>query len=271
MRKPTESIEPRELADWLLARGHHWVTVREAAELLSVPAEQVAPVLARYRRRGLLFAPTRGAYVPVPPEYRSWGAVPASHFIDPMMRFLGHEYYVGLLSAAEVLGVAHQRPQLFQVVCSGRLRDRAFGRVRLEFHTSARVGERATRVVNTPTGTMRVSTPEVTVFDIVAAPLSAGGLSNVMTVIGEMLELNLIDERRLVDAAPAWSLAVAQRVGWLTESAAQVVGAELDLTRLASRAGQRSTPSPLSPLGERRGRLDSRWNVLVNATVEPDL
>ena len=42
----------------------------------------------------------------IPPEFRSWGAVPATHFIDPMMRFLGHDYYVGYLSAAEAHGAA---------------------------------------------------------------------------------------------------------------------------------------------------------------------
>ena len=35
-------------------------------------------------------------------------------------------YYVGLLSAAELFGAAHQRPQVFQVVVDKYLPDRAF-------------------------------------------------------------------------------------------------------------------------------------------------
>ena len=53
-----------------------------------------------------MFSPTRGGYVPIPAEYRSWRVVPASHFIDPMMRYLDNEYYVEFLSAAEVHGAA---------------------------------------------------------------------------------------------------------------------------------------------------------------------
>ena len=74
-----------------------------------------------------------------------------------MMQHLGHYYYVGLLSAAEIPGSAHQRPQVFQVMTSARLRDRAFGRVRIDFITSVHTSDRPTESVNTPTGTMRVS------------------------------------------------------------------------------------------------------------------
>jgi len=79
---------PRDLPDWLIAHGRHWVTLAEVAALLNLPAEQVPPVTARLRSRGQLFSPTPGGYVPVPSEYRSWRSVPASHFIDPLMRQL---------------------------------------------------------------------------------------------------------------------------------------------------------------------------------------
>ena len=124
--------------------------------------------------------------MPIPPEFRTWGAVPASHFIDPLMRYLGHDYYVGFLSAAEFHGAAHQRPQVFQVVTSGRLRDRAFGRVRIEFTTSSDTAARPVVERNTPTGTMRVASPEVTVLDLVAYR-RGGGISNVATVVGELV------------------------------------------------------------------------------------
>ncbi|MHB1615419.1 MAG: type IV toxin-antitoxin system AbiEi family antitoxin [Actinomycetes bacterium] len=101
--------------------------------------------------------------------------MPASHFIDPFMRYLGHPYYVGLLSAAEIHGAAHQRPQVFQVITPARLRDRTFGRVRIEFISAVQASARPTATVNTPTGTMRVATPEVTLLDLVAAPQRGGG------------------------------------------------------------------------------------------------
>ncbi len=261
----------RELADWLLARGRHWVTSAEVASLLAIPQAHVSPTLARWRQKGLLFSPTKGVYVPIPPEYRSWRAVPASHFVDPLMRHLGHDYYVCLLSAAEAHGFAHQRPQVFQVMTPTRLRDRSFGRVRLSFITSADTSARPVIVKNTPTGTMRLSTPECTALDLVLMPRRSGGLSNVATILGEMVQERALDPRRLADLATRYPVAVAQRTGWLLEFVANEVGRTVDLGRLVKVARSRITPATLETHGPRRGPLDERWNVIVNGTVEPDL
>jgi hypothetical protein len=52
------------------------------------------------RAAGQVFSPARGFWVLIPPEFRSWRAVPASRFADVMMRALDRTYYVALLSAA---------------------------------------------------------------------------------------------------------------------------------------------------------------------------
>lgn len=268
--KPLAAVEPRELADWLLARGRSWVTTTEAATLLGVPEGHVAPTLARWRRRGQLFSPTKGLYVVVPPEYRSWGAIPASHFIDALMTHLGHDYYVALLSAAEVQGYAHQRPQVFQVMTPARLRDRAFGRVRLQFITDVSMAGRAADVVNTPTGTMRVSSIETTVLDLVACPRLSGGLSNVATIVGEMLEEQRIDVAHLAASVAGYPTSVVQRCGWLLEFMADRVQVDLDTDPLAEPVASRRAVL-LDPGGRRTGERDARWHVVVNGVPEPDL
>lgn len=265
-----EVIEPRNLADWLLSCGRHWVTTIEAAEVLGIPVEHVSPTLARWRRNGHLFSPTKGAYVPIPPEYRSWGAVPAVQFIDPLMAHLGHPYYVGLLSAAELLGFAHQRPQVFQVITPARLRGRSFGRVHLAFVTVADLASRSTATRNTPTGIVRVSTPEVTLLDLVSMPDRGGGLSNVATIAGEMLEEGGLDASALAEAAEPYPGAVVQRTGWLLDRAGEAVGVAPALDELNAVARRRATPSLLLASGP-RGIVDDRWNVIVNAEIEPDL
>lgn len=262
---------PRELADWLLARGRHWVTSKDVAALLRIPQVHVSPTLRRWRQKGLLFSPTKGVYVPIPPEYRSWGAVPASHFIDLLMRHLGHDYYVCLLSAAEAHGFAHQRPQIFQVMTPAQLRDRSFGRVRLSFVISSDTSSRPVVVKNTPTGTMRLSTPEVTALDLVLMPRRSGGLSNVATILGEMVREAALDSRKLADLATRYPIAVAQRTGWLLELVANEVGQSVNLVRLLKVANSRTTPAPLETHGPRRGPLDERWNVIINGPIEPDL
>ena len=46
------------------------------------------------------------------------GVLPGELFIDPMMRALGRNYYVSLLTAAAMHGASHQAPQAFQVMVS---------------------------------------------------------------------------------------------------------------------------------------------------------
>ncbi|MCL1693295.1 MAG: type IV toxin-antitoxin system AbiEi family antitoxin [Actinomycetia bacterium] len=263
MTDVTSPPGPRELADWLLARGRHWVTTSEAAELLGIPEHHVAPSLAQSRQRGYLFSPTTGLYVAIPPEFRSWGAVPAAHFVDPMMRHLGHDYYVCLLSAAEIHGFSHQRPQVFQVMTPARLRARTFGRVRIEFITSVHTSDRPTDVVNTPTGTMRVSTPEATVLDLVSFPNASGALFNVATIIGDMLVEDALDVGRLAEVVSGYPASIVQRTGWLLDYMAGQVDVEVDTEPLVPVASSRATPTPLDPGHGRSGDLDRRWNVIV--------
>lgn len=263
-------IAPRTLPDWLLARGRQWVTTSEAAELLGVSPREVPPIAARWRAKSQAFSPTRGAYVPIPPEFRSWGVVPASHFIDPMMRFLGHPYYVAYLSAAEVHGAAHQRPQVFQVVTSGRLRSRACGRVRIEFIHSPAAAARPVVATNTPTGMMQVGTPEVTVLDLVASPAHGGGLSNVATVIGEMLDNGGLDPGELARIGNTYPTAVRQRTGWMVEHVSRLIDHHIDLSSLATSVA-RAERTPLLPSAGREGTADPRWHVIANADIEPDV
>lgn len=262
---------PRDLPDQLLARGEHWITAVGITEVLGVSDVEARQIAGRWRSRQQAFSPTRGAYVLIPPQYRTWGAVPASHFVDDLMRFLNHSYYVGYLSAAEVHDAAHQRPQVFQVVTDAHLRDREFDRVRMAFIRSAVTSSRPTISVNTPTGTMTVSTPEVTVLDMASAPEHSGGLSNVATVIADLLEDSKLDTAELARVAATYPASVAQRTGWLIDRAAREIGRDIDLDALSVVAAQRSKPTTLASGDEPHGPHDRRWNIIVNTGVEPDL
>lgn len=261
---------PRDLPDWLLARGRPWVTNDDITGLLNVSAEEASRVAGRWHAKGHAFSPARGLQMLIPAEYRSWGALPANQFIDPMMKHLNHAYYVAYLSAAEVHGAAHQRPQVFQVATDARVRARQFGRVRVEFFSSVGVASRPTVSVNTPTGTMIVSSPETTVLDLLAHPRRGAGTSNVATIIGELLETQKIDANRLAELSEQYPASVANRTGWLVEFMANAVSVDVDLSPLLGRVDRRIAPSPLFPSEPRRGRVDPTWNVCVNGEVEPD-
>lgn len=278
------TIQPRELVDYLLAHGRPVVTLSEIAELLGTSEAVAASAAAPLRRSNKLFSPRPGLYVAVAPQYRTWGSPPALDFIDPMMKMVRRTYYVGLLSAAELHGAAHQRPQVFQVKVDTRLPDRDYGRVKLAFYQERDVSRRPTQTVNTATGQARVATPEVTLFDLIADPRTGAGWGNVATVAGELLEDDKIDPRRLADATDTYPTSTLRRTGWLLDYLAATYGLSADTTALhiaaRARAQSRTDPGSGSPhwprvyldsTGHQRGKSDKRWGVVRNIEIEADL
>lgn len=250
--------------DQLLAEGKSSITAAELQERTG--ASQAAVYMAaKYAiDHGRLFSPVRGLYVIVPSEHRSRGVVPATHFIDPMMRHLGVDYYIAYASAAEWWGAAHQAPQEFQVVVTGRVRDRQIERVRLRFHTVKEIDAEAVRRVAGPRTMIKVATPDLCSVDLANRPELGGGLSNVATILAELPDL---DVQEIAHLAAKRSRSEARRLGWLLEMARS----DLDLGAVRKVAQpERGQPTLLVPSGSRRGDLDKTWGLVINATVEPD-
>ncbi len=254
------------LPDHLLGQGRYTATTDEIAELLRIEKGAVRVGMNRLRKQRLAFSPARGLYGFVPPNYRSWGVLPADWFVDDLMRYLKRDYYVGLLSAAALHGSAHQRPQVFQIVTDKSMANRDIGRVRLRFFKSSAIAQANTETINTPTGTMVVAGKETTVSDLVAHPRASGGFSNIATIVSE---IGALDGGKLARASAVLPRSHARRLGWLVERYAESTP---DLKALRQQAApDRGTPSPLSPSGPRRGRVDERWGLWINTDVEPDI
>lgn len=252
------------LPDEFLSEGRPWATSGEIALRAHVTAPDIRVAASRWRRDRRVFSPVRGLYVFVPPEFRKWGAVPAEWFVDAAMNHMGRRYYVGLLTAAARHGASHQASQVTQVLVHRQLLRRNFGRVRLQFLVSDKIDRVPVETVNTPTGTMRISSPETTALDLVERAADAGGLGLVATVLGELAEH--LDDRRLAKAARQYPQSVAARLGHVLHE----VAPKLPLDRLARVVGDVVTPIALDARRPRRGRRDARWGVLVNAPIESD-
>jgi predicted transcriptional regulator of viral defense system len=254
-----------ELPDALISKGRYWVSTAEAAALAGVPAAHVYPGLQRLRRRGTMFSPARGFHVVIPAEYRSWGVLPGELFIDGMMRALGRDYYVSLLTAAAMHGAAHQAPQVFQVMVDRHVADRDIERVRLRFYANEHLREMATEERQVDTGRIRLATRETTLLDLVVHPDDAGGLSNIATVA---VEIGDLDVPQLTRLASVRSRSVARRLGWLLSQFRNDL--DLEPLRKVALAGG-GYPTRLVRALPARGPIDPRWNLRVNSDVEPDL
>ncbi len=203
----------------------------------------------------------------VPPEYRRLGCLPAADFVPELMAYLQAPYYAGLLTAAEIHGAAHHKPQVFQVVTDRNRRPLGAGRVRIAFIAKAIVEATPTFEQATDRGYLRVSTPKATAFDLVTYVGHAGGLDNVATVLAELAER--LDRDQLAALARRSSMASTQRLGWLLEH----VEYPRLVQPLASYVSEKKPPvAPLRAGRSMRGSpRDAKWRLGINATVEPDV
>ena len=253
-----------DFVEALQARGRYTFTLVEAMKVEKRTDIALEAALRRLKQKGRIANPRRGFYVIVPMEYREAGCPPANWFIHDLMQFLGQPYYVGILSAAAVHGAAHQQPMLFQVVTDRTTRPARAGRVRIRFHMSRHIEKAPVVDIQTETGSMRVSTPEATAFDLVHFVLSAGNMDNVITVLSELVEK--IGPQALTSIADRYAISDVQRLGYLLERLGESRLADPLAVRLKDR---RYRPILLAP-GQPKGGApsDPRWRVIPNETVE---
>lgn len=258
----------RTLENWidaLQARGRYTFRRSDALAESGLSAEAVKKALVRLAGRGRIARLKEYFFAIVPLEHRSAGGPPPSWFIDDLMRAMELPYYVALLSAAALHGASHHQPQEFQVMTDRSVRPIAVGRSRIRFFVTKHLDCTPAQSMKTPTGSMRVSTAEATVLDLIRFAKAAGHLDHAATVVADLLPT--IDARRLLKAVRVRAdLPTAQRLGYLLD--------QLHARRLAAPlrdwlGRQDARPVPLrTGRPSRDAREDRRWQVLVSTPLE---
>jgi len=250
------------------ANGKYTFLRAEAIAGTGLFPEAVKKALQRLAGRGRVLKLKDYFYVTVPLEYRSVGGLPAPWFIHNLMVAMRLPYYVGLLTAAAQHGASHQQSQEFQVVTDRSVRPLTAGRIRIRFFASQYVERVAVTNVKTPTGSMRVSTPETTAVDLVRFARASGYLDNVATILAELAPS--LDPKRLSTAVRLVNdVPNAKRLGYLLEH----IGARTVLEPLLAWI-QRQSSRPVPLRSERSAndvRENRRWHVLVNQPIEVEV
>jgi len=250
----------------LLGQGRYTFTREEVSRRLAISAAATSMSLHRLMKAKRLVLPRSGFYMIVDPQHRAAGTLPPEWFIHPLMKDMARPYYVGLLSAAQLHGAAHHGPQEFQVVIAKRaVRPVQVGNVLIRFHGKGPFDLSQTQEVKTPTGILKASTPETTAWDLVRYFKAAGGLENVATVLSELAEK--MNGTKLRDTLKQHGeIVVGQRLGYLLDKVGQrkLSDSLVDLVK-------KSTLRPLDTTAPLAGASESRkWNLLINARVEPE-
>lgn len=256
-----------EYIDSLIDDGVYSFATSQVFESVESSRDSLRKGIRKLRGKKHIATPMRGFHVVVPLEHRSSGCPPAEYFIDAMMNWLSEEYYVCLLSAAEAYGAALQKPQEFQVMVSRARRNTQCHDVRIRYIEKKDISQIPVNLKNTRTGTIRLSSPEVTALDLMGHPGHAAGLSNAATVALDLAEQ--IDPEKLVHASSLCPLSWSQRLGYVFDS----FGEEKLAGYLHDNTSARfKVYTPLRRAASQTNAFRSKkWKVIVNAEVEPEL
>jgi len=250
----------------MAAAGRYCFTTDDAVRAFGGSVVAARAALRRLKAKTEIADPHRGFHVIVPPEYRKLGCLPADQFVPQLMEYLHEPYYVALLSAAELHGAAHQRPQSLQVMVRTNRRGIVCGQVRVQFVARKDLEQTPLVEKNTPRGRLRVASPEATALELVGYADQCGGLDNVASVLAELVDT--LDGKKLASAARLSPVAWAQRLGYLLDIGGNAAIAEALQPYVHEGA---RVVAPLVRAQSTAGveRVE-RWKLAINATVEPD-
>lgn len=252
----------------LQARGRIAFTTEEFARELSLTPNAAKNSLRRLRKKREIASPLKGFHIVLSPGDRVRGCRPPEEFIDSLMKHLGESYYVALLSAAEIHGAAHHRPQCFQVMVSRPRRMIKCGHVRIQFLVKRKSSDSLAELHKVATGYFAVSTPEVTAFDLIAYQKQAAGIDNIATVLSDLSEV--LAANKLIEDSKKFEVSVVQRLGYILAR----LGAANLADALEPEVKCRVLRSTLLVPGKEvlsGSVVDKRWRVIINDVVQPDL
>ncbi len=262
---------PLKAADFiekLIAKGRYTFATLEAEQALQVSPAALRAALRRLRQKGKIVDPIRGFQLILTPEYRTLGCMPPEYFIDDLMQHVKSPYYVGLLSAAQLHGAAHQQPQQFQVVTNKARLDINCGQAHIVFIKRSNIKNMPVTSFNTSYGNFLVSTPEVTAMDLVTYPQHCAGINHVATILSDLVE-KIIPEKLLKLVELTHELAWLQRLGYLLDFLNEEKMASVIKKYLTQ---QRTQPCALqSSVSIENAVHDKKWNILINVELELDI
>jgi predicted transcriptional regulator of viral defense system len=252
----------------LQSQGRFVFSGQEAQKALGVSRGAFLDAAEKRQRSRQLISPRRDFYVIVPPQYLSSGAPPPAWYIDALMKHVQQPYYVGLLTAAGLRGASAEAATEFQVVTAMRLPEIRLGRTVVAFYYRKDMNTvaSATEQRTTDTGSMNVSSPELTALDLLRYPSAGGGFDAVAKVLSQLG--SHLDPDKLATLSAAFERSVVQRLGYLLSKLEHVKRAKSLHRSLLTRSPLPWVElEPAQAADEQHGssapERDQTWRVIV--------
>jgi len=270
--------ENRSVRNWiedLPKRGRIGFSIDDVeSQFPNMAKTTVRSSIYRLVSKGRVCSIWRNYYVVVPDEYALRGFVPPIEYIDKLMTHLGHDYYVGLLSAAALYGSSHQQPQSFMVVTNSEdIRSKVSRNVDLRFFVKSHINNEFVQRRNASYGEVMISDPIMTALDLILYENRIGGLERAAAVID-----GLVEYLDIAGASPilwtSFPIPVIQRFGYILESVLghlKLADAVHQKVRGMGNGFRKNLLDPKAkPSDSDEHMFDQKWKITVNTNLELD-
>lgn len=270
-----EHNDATNIQSWITARMLRGVYTFSKDDLMTIglpiAEASISRSLNRLEHNGTIMSPWQNFFVIIPTEYKLRGLVPPTFFVDKLMQFLNREYYISLLTAAELNGASHQRSMVFQVTINGRsVRSGIKNGTRMEFFTRKDLPLHFTKKMKTKSGYVTVSGPELTALDLVSDYNKIGGLSRVAEILSELSEFTQWGQDKLPLLA-YFRMPTIQRLGYILDLLKLSDQADaLYLLMMQTNRTSRKTALKAEQNVSDKMCSDNRWKIIENYELEID-
>jgi predicted transcriptional regulator of viral defense system len=212
----------------------------------------------------------KGFYLIITPRYSSAQKLPIQLYCEKLFKYLDRNYYVALFSAAKFHGASHQQVQKDYIITEKpKFNDISKTTIDIRFFTTSNWTEKNIQMMKSDAGIYKVSSPALTIVDLIHYQTKLGGINRMLAVIEELSEeLNESDILELLNWYPNKS--TLQRFGFLLEELG--INEEFQELIFMNLKTINFFPVLLSPKStEKPGAVNNRWKVAVNIKLESDI
>lgn len=251
----------------VLSKGRYSITLTELRNKFAVSEKALLQNLYRLKAKNQLAQIRKEFYIIIPPQYSTKGMLPAYLFIDDMMNFLNKDYYVGLFSAAALHGASHQQPMQFQVLThKPALRNIKNYKLNILFFTKENWDSDQIIQKKTEAGYLKVSSPELTAFDLVHYHKQIGGMNRIISILEILTEE--MKPSVLAKTAINQKTSTIQRLGCLLDTL-EKFDLSKSLYKVIEKTYFKELPLSLN-YPDRVGEKEQKWKIRINTELDKE-
>lgn len=254
----------------LLSYEEYSFSLNELIQSLDKTEISIKSELSRLIAKNEIVNLRKGFYLIITPRYSSVKKLPIQLYCQKLFNYLNRNYYVALFSAAKFHGASHQQVQRDYIITEKpKYNDISKNAIDIRFFTTSNWSGKNIQLKQSDAGLYKVSSPALTIVDLINHQTKLGGISRMFSVIGELSEE--LKEPDLIELLNWYAQkSILQRFGFLLEE----FGNNEEYQELIFEKLKRTNffPVLLSPKSnEKPGAVNNRWKVDVNVKLESDL